>query len=205
MKILVDEQMPEGAVESLRRKNHSVKRVRAGNSDQNILTQAKDGDRTLVTIDSDFKKLAEKHGAPKKGILLFSGINGMDSDALTKFIVEGVNRNQTPGRKLVEISGTKGSSNSPIPNAKKTATGGEAQMADRIIRTLPLGRFKSTTCKPIIAEHFSNHPIAKLSDAQFGTEFQKTVWPHLKKRGVKQAGQSPIRYEMTQAAQNSLK
>ena len=170
-----------------------------------FLPKLRTEDRTLVTMDSDFKKLSDKHGAPKKGILLFSGIDGMDSNAQTKFIVEGVSRNQNPGRKLVEISGKKQSGNPPNPNAKKTATGGEDQIADRIIRNLPLGRFKSTTCKPIIAKHFSNHRIAKLSDAEFGTEFQNTVWPHLKKRGVKQARQSPVRYEMTQAAKNSLK
>ena len=205
MKILVDEQVPEAAVQSLKGKNHSVKRVKAGNSDQNILTQAKDGDRTLVTMDSDFKKLAEKHGVPKHGILLFSGIDGMDSNARTKFIVEGVTGRQNLGGKLVEISGKKQSGTLPNPNAKKTVTGEDDKIAGRVIRNIPLGRFKSTDCKPIIAKHFSTHRIAKLSDAEFGTEFLKSVWPHLQKHGVKLARQKPARYEMTQEAKNSLK
>lgn len=103
MKILVDEQIPEAAVVALRGGNHQVKRAKKGNSDENILTQAKDGDRMLLTFDSDFRNLSKDKGYPKKGIVLFTNIAGIDEKSLAKIIIEGVAKYLNLGSKLVEI------------------------------------------------------------------------------------------------------
>ena len=107
MKLLLDEQMPQQADEALRQQGHLVKRVKKGNSDENILQQAKDGDRTLLTLDKDFKKLAPNKGTPPKGIIRFTGIAGLKGEALTKFIVAEVGKIKNPGAKVYEVSGAK--------------------------------------------------------------------------------------------------
>ena len=105
MKILVDEHIPEAAVAALRNKNHQVKRVKSGNSDANILTQAKDGDRMLLTKDLDFRKLSQDKGCPQNGIVLFTNTQGMNEKRQVELILEGVEKNLRLGRKLAEIQG----------------------------------------------------------------------------------------------------
>lgn len=195
MKILVDENIPEGDVRALRKQTHSVKRVKKGNPDANILTQAKDGGRILVTFDQGFKKLANEKGLPKNGIVLISGVDGVNPDTLNKFIVESVRKNQNIGRKLIEV-------HCNSQRAKPKTSGIESQIADAIIKKLPVGRFKSTDCRHIISNQFPKHKMAKMTDAEFGTEFLKTIWPRLKKRGVVQPRKKPVRYEITKAAKN---
>lgn len=105
MKILVDEQIPEAAVAALRTKDHQVKRVKSGNSDANILTQAKDGDRMLLTKDLDFRKLSQDKGCPKNGIVLFTNTHGMDEKSQVALILDGVAKNLRLGPRLIEIQG----------------------------------------------------------------------------------------------------
>lgn len=107
MKLLVDEQIPEAIVGALRQKGHSVKRVKKGNSDENILQQAKDGARTLLTLDKDFKKLAPQKGTPPKGIIRFTGAAGLKGEALTKFIVTETEKIKNPRAKVYEVPGAK--------------------------------------------------------------------------------------------------
>ena len=206
LKILVDEHIPEAVVNSLREEGHAVKRVKKGNSDQNILTQAKDGRRTLVTVDTDFRKLAQSNGAPPKGVILFTQIDGMKTSELTKFMVEEVVKNQNPGAKLYEVMGKKQSRTTKISGSKRSnsATTQESPIAVATIKTLPEGRFKSTHCKAIVAKQFPSHPMAKMTDAAFGTAFLKSIWPLMERMGVRLAKRKPRRYEITSAAKRSV-
>ena len=199
MKILVDEHIPEAAVVSLRNQNHQVKRVKKGNPDTNILAQAKAGGRTLVTFDTGFRNLAKDNGIPQNGIILFTNVEGTMPDTLAKFVVDKVKQNHTLGRNLVEIS-CKNQTTKPKTTASTRTV--EDQIAEAIIKEIPIGRFKSTRCRPIISKRFSNHKMAKMTDAEFGTEFLTSIWPHLKKRGVTIAQRSPTRYEITKVAKN---
>ena len=93
------------------------------------------------------------------------------------------------------------SDSQPVSQSKPTSE----SIAMTLLKELPIGPFKSTDCKPIIKRQFSSHSLAKSpSDAKFGDQFSKTIWPYLEKRGVKLTRQKPRRYEMTQAAKNSL-
>ena len=69
-------------------------------------------------------------------------------------------------------------------------------MAAEIVEKIPLGSFKSSDCQPIIKKRWPKHPMAKMTSANFGTEFANKLWPILEERGVKLTGTSPRRYEM---------
>ena len=75
-----------------------------------------------------------------------------------------------------------------------------ATMADLIIERIPIGLFKSTDCRPIIKEHWPDHPIAEIAVEPFGARFSNEIWPLLEKRGVKIQRLTPRRYEMTAEA-----
>ncbi len=80
----------------------------------------------------------------------------------------------------------------------------EESIAATIIRERPIGTFKSTDCKSIIKQGFPNHPLASMDNARFGSQFAEKIWPLLEKMGGKQVKGRPIRYEMTQAAKDSV-
>ena len=80
----------------------------------------------------------------------------------------------------------------------------EESIALAIIRELPIGTFKSPDVQTVIKRDFHEHPMASLDSMKFGTEFLNTIWPHLQRRGVKSPAQKPRRYEMTQAAKDSI-
>lgn len=204
MKLLIDEQIPKSVDDALSKKNYSVKRVKKGNSDENILRQAKDGGRTLLTLDKDFKKLVQEKGAPPKGIIRFTGTFGWKGDALTKFIIAEVEKIKNPVAQVYEVSGAKQNANPKTPSPKP-AVASAAQVARVLIQGLALGNFRSPKCQKIIAKQFPTHPMAKMSGAEFGSAFKETIWPEIAKRGGKLRRESPARYEMTQAAKDSVK
>ena len=74
-----------------------------------------------------------------------------------------------------------------------------------LIRELPIGKFKSTDCKKIVQSNFPDHPMAGMNDAGFGSQFSKSIWPQLEKRGVKLTKpKSPRTYELSREAQLSV-
>jgi len=80
------------------------------------------------------------------------------------------------------------------------------QIAQVILKEIPVGAFKSTDCQKIIIKHFPQNPLAKLSGANFGTQFTKTIWPLLKKHGVLEPNPNkrPRKYEMTKDTKGKL-
>ena len=100
---------------------------------------------------------------------------------------------------------------SPDSSAQKSAATNshtppseEESIAATIIRERPIGTFKSTDCKGIIKQGFPNHPLASMDNARFGSQFAEKIWPLLEEKGGKQVKGRPIRYEMTQAAKDSV-
>ena len=93
------------------------------------------------------------------------------------------------------------------PTAKKNVGSLLEDMAQAIIKEIPLGKFKSTDCQKIIKSHWPDHKLAKSSGQNFGVEFRKDLWPILEKRGVSEpnSNKQPRRYEMTQAAKDSVR
>ena len=80
------------------------------------------------------------------------------------------------------------------------------EIATAVVEAIPLGQFKSTDCKSIIAQRWPNHPMASAAGAAFGIEFKNYVWPLLERFGVTIAnpGNKPIKYEMTPKAKREL-
>ena len=87
-----------------------------------------------------------------------------------------------------------------IPNGSDSVL----EMANAILREIPVGKFKSTDCQRIIKQGWPNNSLAKASGPAFGTDFSHKIWPELEKRGVKLLDQKPRRYEMTQEAKESV-
>ncbi|MCX5757631.1 MAG: DUF5615 family PIN-like protein [Candidatus Hydrogenedentes bacterium] len=75
MRIHADESFPGDAVASLRARGHDVRWVRTdspGVSDTEILRQAQEDKRLIVTFDKDFGELAFRHHLPSDcGVVLF--------------------------------------------------------------------------------------------------------------------------------------
>jgi hypothetical protein len=93
---------------------------------------------------------------------------------------------------------------SPGPQGTSDAEMGE--IAEAIVRQIPVGPFKSIDCQQVIRQYWPHHPLATASGPHFGTEFLKRVWPILEQRGARASspGQTPRRYEMTAEAKNGL-
>ena len=77
------------------------------------------------------------------------------------------------------------------------------EVADLIIREMPVGSFKSVECQPFIRRQWPNHPMASMPGPQFGTEFANRLWPILEKRGAKISKTKPRKYEITSKAKNA--
>lgn len=88
------------------------------------------------------------------------------------------------------------------PDQSTNSTPSNDDIAKIIIRTLPLGEFKSTQCKEIIKKHWSDHKLAQLGNAQFGIQFSADIVPVLKMYKVLEPNPSrkPKRYEITEEA-----
>ena len=78
------------------------------------------------------------------------------------------------------------------------------EMADLIIREMPVGSFKSVECQSIIRRQWPNHPMASLLGPQFGAEFLNKLWPVLEKRGAKMSKTKPRKYEITSKAKRAV-
>ena len=80
------------------------------------------------------------------------------------------------------------------------------EIAMAVVEDIPLGPFKSTDCKSIIAQRWPNHPMVSAAGAAFGIDFKNNVWPRLERVGVKigNPGNKPIKYEMTPKAKDEL-
>ena len=74
------------------------------------------------------------------------------------------------------------------------------EMAELIIRKIPVGPFKSVDCQPVIRSRWPDHPMAKMPGQQFGAEFAGKLWPILEGRCVRLLRTKPRKYEMTDQA-----
>ena len=81
-----------------------------------------------------------------------------------------------------------------------------AEMAQSVLRDIPVGPFKSTDCQPVINRHWPKHPLARAGGSPFGIEFKNNIWPVLENLGVKirNPRKNPLQYEMTAEAKNAL-
>ncbi len=101
---------------------------------------------------------------------------------------------------------TKTQSKSPMRSTKKgeNNAGQLNEIAELIMKQIPVSVFKSTECQAIIKEYLPRHPMAGMSGPQFGIEFGNKVWPILKERGVKRQESKPRKYEMTEEAKGII-
>ena len=115
-------------------------------------------------------------------------------------VVEAVPRQQ----KSRQVS--KASAQKTNGTQSSSAEGGWTEMADAVIRDMPIGPFKSTECLPIIKRHWRDHTLAKAGGAEFGTQFKNNIRPILEDRGVRieNPGKKPIKYEMTAEAKSTV-
>jgi hypothetical protein len=91
------------------------------------------------------------------------------------------------------------------PHKSSNSSASEEAIVVALIEELPIGLFKSPACKKIIAKRFPRHPSVKMDGSRFGDYFLKNIWLEIEGRGAKLLGRSPPRYEMTQAAKDSLR
>ena len=78
------------------------------------------------------------------------------------------------------------------------------EVADLIIREMPVGSFKSVECQPFIRRQWPNHPLASMPGPQFGTEFANNLWPILENRGAKLSKTKVRKYEITSKAKRAV-
>ena len=78
-------------------------------------------------------------------------------------------------------------------------------MAEAVLRDIPVGPFKSTECQPVIRRVWPDHPLAQAGGAEFGSQFKNNIWPVLRDLGVKieNSGRKPIKYDMTVEAKQA--
>ncbi len=99
-------------------------------------------------------------------------------------------------------------SRATVPSAKARPTAATPSVsaddiADELIRRLPVGRFKAGDAQKIIKGRWPNHPSADTA-AHFGQYLIRAVWPKLEQRGVVMTRTiSPRIYEITDAVKSS--
>ena len=78
----------------------------------------------------------------------------------------------------------------------------EEKIARAVIQNIPVGPFKSTDCKKVIARFFPKHDLSRVNNAAFGTQFSRDIWPILEGYGVQlpNSNRKPKKYEMTEEA-----
>ena len=102
-RLLLDENLSEAVLKGLPAQFDGSTHVRhllgAGATDQAVWNAAKDGNFTIVTLDSDFEALCVARGAPPKVIWLrvsnpsstaVRAVLASKSDAIVRFIDDGV-------------------------------------------------------------------------------------------------------------------
>lgn len=101
---------------------------------------------------------------------------------------------------------TKVSRTGKSSNSANLAENPWPEIAEQILKDIPVGAFKSTDCQAVIKKHWPQHSMAKAGGASFGSDFKNNIWPILQTHGVKisEPGKAPIRYEMTAEAKASL-
>ena len=79
-----------------------------------------------------------------------------------------------------------------------------SQMAETILREVPVGFFGSGDCQKIVKRIWPDHSLARSSPSGFGTKFANSILPILKERGVTEPNPNrrPRRYEMTNEAKD---
>ena len=76
------------------------------------------------------------------------------------------------------------------------------EIADELIRQLPVGRFRAGEAQKVVNRQWPNHPSAG-SAAHFGQFLSKELWPILQGRGVTMPRtNTPRIYEITEAAKS---
>ncbi len=112
-----------------------------------------------------------------------------------------------PPEKMHVVS-TKATAGTVAPKAvlKEPAKSIWGEMAVAVVEAIPVGPFKSTDCKSIIAQRWPSHSMANAESAAFGTDFKNNIWPSLERMGVEigNPGNKPIKYEMTPKAKDEL-
>ena len=80
------------------------------------------------------------------------------------------------------------------------------QMAETILREVPVGFFGSGECQKIVKKIWPEHSLARSSPSGFGTKFANSILPILKERGVTEPNPNrrPRRYEMTKEAKDAI-
>jgi hypothetical protein len=80
------------------------------------------------------------------------------------------------------------------------------EMAKAVVKSLPVGSFKSGDAQAIIKKEWPTHHMAKASGGSFGTDFKNRIWPVLETWGVRipNHGKKPIQYEMTTEAKEAV-
>ena len=80
------------------------------------------------------------------------------------------------------------------------------EMAVAIIESLPVGQFKSTDCQQVIKRIWPDNHLSNADGPKFGIQFRKTIWQHLKNRGVVEPNpnKKPRRFEMTESAKRTI-
>lgn len=81
-----------------------------------------------------------------------------------------------------------------------------SQMAETILREVPVGFFGSGDCQKIVKRIWPDHSLARSSPSGFGTKFANSILPILKERGVTEPNPNrrPRRYEMTEDAKGAV-
>ena len=104
------------------------------------------------------------------------------------------------------VAETKASRTGKSGNSANPAEVAWSEIAEQILKDIPVGAFKSTDCQAVIKKHWPQHPMAKAGGASFGSDFKNNIWPILQTYGVKisEPGKAPIPYEMTVEAKDSL-
>ena len=88
--------------------------------------------------------------------------------------------------------------------ARNAANPGNEDIAEELIRQLPVGKFKVSEAFEVFRVQWPQHPAAA-GPAQLGTFLFKEVWPVLEKQGVLMPRRSsPRTYEITQSAKDSV-
>ncbi len=80
-----------------------------------------------------------------------------------------------------------------------------SQMAETILREVPVGFFGSGDCQKIVKKIWPDHSLARSSPSGFGTKFANSILPILKEKGVTEPNPNrrPRRYEMTEDAKGA--
>lgn len=91
MNFLLDENCPRSLVVGLRASGHEVVWVREtspGISDREVLEQAYQGHRVLMTFDKDFGELAWRHGLPASAGIILIRLDVRDPISLAGQLVD---------------------------------------------------------------------------------------------------------------------